>query len=260
MATTGYYSLVQYVPDSERAEGINVAVLVFVPGANPPITMAMSENPPHLREHSGTKTPTHQHLQELSRGLLRRLNHDAPQELAAYIKSIGRETGVLRALPPRAVAIINPELTSQELRDHLVGEAPKRSRLPKSIPEFEQLIGELGMSERIHRSVEVPIPGKMLKASYVWNNGKPNVVVNAKFQDDSSAVDLACQWGGKGKLLLENPVDKQPRKLAVIYQTTNDVSSQVRRDIQTILDDFQVDGIPPDRLSGYIKRVRAEAH
>lgn len=260
MTTPGYYSLIQYIPDSERAEGINVAVLVFLPGANPPITMAMSEHPPHLREHSGAKTPTHQHLQELARGLHRRLNHDAPQELAAYIKSIGRETGVLRALPPRAVAIINPQLTSQELLDRLVGEALKRQRLPKTIPEFERLMGELGMGERIHRSVEVPIPGKMLKASYVWNNGKPNVVVNAHFPDDNRAVDLACQWGGKGKLLLENPVDAKPRKLALIYQTSNDVSGQVRRDIQTILDRCHVDGIPTDRLSEYIDKVRAQAH
>ena len=257
---TGFYSLIQYVPDGERAEGANVGVLVFCPESDERIVAVASSRPPHVRDLCRQHSPDEQELEHLVRSLERRLRSDAPSDLPSLIKALGREAGKLRAITPRAVPVTDPHATAQDLCRRLVGEVPHRERTLATIAEIEALRSEPGMADIIRTGVSVPIAGKTLRASYEWTNGKPNVVVHTRLRDDRTAADAACEWGGKGHLLLERPADKISRKLAVVTRIDPQVSDQIRREIGGIFQEFKVDWIPSEDLPAYVDRIRREAH
>lgn len=257
---TGFYSLIQYVPDGERAEGANVGVLVFCPESDERIVAVGSSRPPHVRDLCRQDSPDEQELEHLVRSLERRLRSDAPTDLPSLMKALGREAGKLRTITPRAVPMTNLQETAQDLCRRLVGEAPHREPRLSKIAEIEALRGESGMADIIRTGVSVPIAGKMLRASYEWTNGKPNVVVHTRLRNDRMAADAACEWGGKGHLLLERPADNMPRKLAVVTRIDPQVSVQIRREIGHIFKEFKVDWIPSEQLPAYVDRIRREAH
>lgn len=255
----GFYSLIQFVPDSERAEGANVGVLVFCPEVKPGIVAAHSARPPHLRDLC-KQPPTERELAQLISSLEQRLRNDSPSDLPAFIKALGREAGKLRAISPRAVPMVDLPTTAQELCSRLVGEAPHRERSPRQIPAIEALRDEPGMADLIQRGGEVPVAGKIIKPSYVWQNGKPNVVVNTRLRDDQSATEAAYQWGAKGHMLLEKPVDATPRQLAVVTTIEKQVTPKARDEIGAIFKEFAVDWVRPDTLDAYVGRIRREVH
>lgn len=255
----GFYSLIQYVPDSERAEGANVGVLVFSPQVEPQIVAVHSARPPHLRELC-KQPPNDRELGSLMRSLAQRLRNDAPSDLPTFIKALGREAGKLRAITPRAVPVTDLHTTASELCQRLVGEAQTRDRTPKKIPEIEALRNEPGMAQVIRPNVTVPLAGRVLQASYEWVNGKPNVVVNTRLRDDNTATDTAIQWGGKGHLLRDNPADGISRQLAVVTTIDSKVSPRVREHIAAVFREFHVEWVRPDTMDEYIARIRREAH
>lgn len=258
--THGFYSLIQYVPDHERAEGANIGVLVFCPQAADRVAAAWSPRPPHLRDLCRQDAPSEQDLGDLVQRLERRLHQDSPADLPGLIKALGREAGKLRLVTPRAVPVADLRETAQDLCRRLVGEVQHRERMPGKIAEIEALRAEPGMAEIIRTGVTVPVAGKMLRASYEWTNGKPNVVVHTRLRDDRTAADAACEWGGKGHLLLERPADTIPRKLAVVTRIDANVSDRARKDIGSIFEEFAVDWIPSENLPAYVARIRREAH
>lgn len=256
----GFYSLIQYVPDHERAEGANIGVLVFCPQAAERVVAAWSLRPPHLRDLCRRDAPSEHDLGDLVQRLERRMQQDAPADLPGMIKAMGREAGKLRLVTPRAVPVADLRETAQDLCRRLVGETQHRERMPGKIAEIESLREEPGMAEIIRIGVSVPVAGKMLRASYEWTNGKPNVVVHTRLRDDRTAADAACEWGGKGHLLLERPADKIPRKLAVVTRIDAAVSERARKEIGGIFREFAVDWIPSEQLPAYVARIRKEAH
>jgi hypothetical protein len=256
----GFYSLIQYIPDYERAEGANIGVLVFCPLAAERVAAAWSPRPPHLRDLCRRDVPSEQDLADLMQRLQRRLQQDAPADLPGLIKAMGREAGKLRLVTPRAVPVTDLRETAQDLCQRLVGETQQRERMPGKIAEIEALRAEPGMAEIIRTGVSVPVAGKVLRASYEWTNGKPNVVVHTGLRDDHSAADAAYGWGGKGLMLLERPVDNIARKLAVVARIDSQVSERTRGDIRSIFEKFKVDWIPSDELPAYVARIRREAH
>ena len=256
----GFYSLIQYVPDHERAEGANIGVVVFCLQGSERVAAARSGRPPHLRDLCGRDVPTEQELGDLVQRLERRLQQDTPSDLPGLIKAMGREAGKLRLVSPRAVVVTALRETAQDLCRRLVGESLHRERMPRKIAEIEALREEPGMADIIRTGVTVPVAGKVLRASYEWTNGKPNVVVHTHLRDDRTAADAACEWGGKGHLLLERPADKIERKLAVVTRIDAQVSERTRKEIGSIFREFKVDWIPSENLPAYVDRIRREAH
>lgn len=256
----GFYSLIQYVPDSERVEGANIGVLVFCPHASQCVATAWSIRPPHLRDLCHQHAPNEHDLGNLVQSLERRLQGDAPADLPSFIKAMGREAGKLRLITPRAVPVEDLQKTAQDLCLRLVGESQHRERMPSKIAEIEALRQESGMANIIRTGITVPVAGKILRPSYEWTNGKPNVVVHTRLRDDRTAADAACEWGGKGHLLLERPSDKIARKLAVVTRIDAQVSDRTRTEIGNIFREFKVDWIPSEQLPAYVERIRREAH
>ncbi len=255
----GFYSLIQFVPDIERAEGANIGILVFSPQSNPSILAIHSSRPPHLRNLC-QNLPSERDLQQLMQSFEQRLRNDAPTDLPTLIKALGREAGKLRAVTPRAVPVADMRATATDLCARLVGEALHRDRLPRKIAKIEALRKEFGMADIIQSGVSVPLAGKSFRAPYVWVNGKPNVVVNANIRDNQSAAETAILWGGKGDLLLNSPADGVSRKLAVVTKISPGVSTDMRKSVGSIFENFAVDWIRPDTLDDYVDRIRDEAH
>ena len=82
------------------------------------------------------------------------------------------------------------------------------------------------------------------------------MVVHTRLRDDRTAADAACEWGGKGYLLLERPADNILRKLAVVTRLDSQVSDQTLQEIGSIFQEFNVDWIPSEQLPAYVDRIR----
>lgn len=127
----GFYTIIQYMPRPERAEGVNVGVALICASLDGPMVRMVQSN-----ERVRLRFPEH-HLDEhrfnsekaaLDRRL-RRVRARTVEELRDFI---GREAGHLVLTPPCPILVRSPLADLDELFEDLVGDPTKRTRRPRA--------------------------------------------------------------------------------------------------------------------------------
>lgn len=104
MTRPGFYSVVQFVPDIERGEAVNVGVIVGSPGLG--MRVRMAERNEYVKQWFGTEAYDETRLGFAKSGLAERLKDVEPSaEALAMFRS--QEAGQLQLTPPRPMVVKN---------------------------------------------------------------------------------------------------------------------------------------------------------
>ena len=260
MPHEGYFSVVQYQHDRDRAEGANVGVLLFCPGMRC-LEGRFGIHFDRATKFFGQDAINSDRLAAMAKGLVNRLREDAPSTVQDYQASIRRESGGLVVGLPRMIAVSDPAADLERLFVSLVGERPRVEREGRKLPQIETLMANPVMSARIQRNVSVKVLGQSFRVPYQWTNGHPNLVLPQRFEaDDSNANTMASKLAVKGHRLWAKPDDAVQRRLVVVPKFATATSDQLRTRVREILVDLDVEIVPPDELDAYAARIEREAH
>jgi hypothetical protein len=120
--TKGYYSLVQYCPDSFRMEVANVGILLFCPDLRF-LDVKLAEGNDRVRRFFGRGNFDPQHLNDAKHALENRLRMDRDafrtlEELTRFIETRGNS---LVFTLPRPTKVFDPTTELDDLFNKLVG-------------------------------------------------------------------------------------------------------------------------------------------
>lgn len=120
-AKRGYYSLIQFCPDSSRAEAVNLGVLLFCPEARF-IGARTAEGNERATELVGQGGVNSASLDAAKRSIERRLEVDRErfQTLEDLQDFVDSRANVLKLTAPRPVKVFDPEEDLRKLFDELV--------------------------------------------------------------------------------------------------------------------------------------------
>jgi hypothetical protein len=114
-----WFSVVQYVPDLDRGEGVNVGVALFCPDSGR-VRVALSETNDAVRTRFAGHDFDDEGLSYAKQSLKRRLERATVVTLAAAQEVVDREANELVLSPLRATRCAEEEETLEGLRRALV--------------------------------------------------------------------------------------------------------------------------------------------
>lgn len=261
----GFYSLIQYVPDAERAEGANVGVVLVCPGEGQ-IQVVTFDNPDAIYDHCLLKhVDGHRFISELE-ALAYRLRQDASWlETIEDIKKWGQqESDRLVLLPPRRLRVRSAREDANKLFKRLVAvDVHERPRKVEP-PDVEGVFLELGMSGvEYQRDVYVPIlyTRKHFHAAFAYvTDTERHLVHPHSFPAtpegrSNSANSLAVQ----GRLLYKFHDSELRNRMVLVASFTPTTTLRERDDISNMLREHDVIVEPGSRLDLFRQHVEARA-
>jgi hypothetical protein len=120
MYSKGYYSILQYVPDVERAEGVNVGVVLICPARNFLKVRTTKDNNRVVRFFGTNAGFDAQRLTILKQALEERIT--AIQTLEEFQRFVETRANHLRLIAPRPIKLVEPEAELDRLFAALVEE------------------------------------------------------------------------------------------------------------------------------------------
>ena len=264
MTHVGHYSLIQYVPDPARAEGVNVGVVLLYPEANF-LAVRLAKRNDRVRTVFGRDAPGGKTLDRMKDALKRRIERSADtigsaEALGSFAATLGN---ALQLTPPRPVRTgKSPGLTLRDLFGELVGHEGVRKRDRAHIPALRDLFRHLAEAGRAKREVTVMIPtvGWERKVPYAYRNGHWNYVIPRLFPSgEGAALKAAKSLAVDGRYLRRSDAG-EPRQLVVVSDFhSEDDRERLSGRIERILEDWEVENVRPEERQGYFDRVEREA-
>jgi hypothetical protein len=154
MIKSGFYSVVHLVPDFERAEAVNVGVIVGAPGVG--IRVRMAERNEYVKQRFGAEAYDDTRLGLAKSGLAERLKDVEPsaEALAAFC---AQEAGQLQLTPPRWMVVmdLDDEVTELFLRLVQDPEAPRVDVREPRMPFLEYDLSLIDPEEQDHPAWKV---------------------------------------------------------------------------------------------------------
>lgn len=262
----GYYSLIQFCPDSSRLESVNVGVLLFCPEAHflAARTTAANHRAAQLVGRDGLDKSA---LNSAKRAIERRLNVDREsfqtlEDLQHFVASRGN---VLKLTDPRPIKVFDPQNDLDALFAELVGGRPRTVPSKPVIPELDEAFRRLhGQGRaRLDWAVDVPILGRTLRVPYAYRNGVWNLVKPLRFSGSETVVtNTAMGLAVEGDLLRKHGIDQDGEKRLVVVSVFADkgVSAAVRSRVADLLLEYRVGLVRQNELPGFLASVELEAH
>lgn len=253
--SAAWYSVVQYQPRLDRAEGANVGVLLFVPGV-PFLDIRMARTNARVRQMFGRTTIDNERLKMSKQGLRRRVLQEAAkagsvEELRRVLRREGNQLQFGPLLETKADA---PDERLRELFSDLVStDRVETDKRPRRIPEFELVAERLAARAPVERDVTVCVPflEKDLQADLAYQNGKRNIVKAQWFH--KSARKRAADLGSEGLL-----IEKTGNAALIIVSKFDDPEDE--HAVQEILRAHGIRNVPVGDLDEFEKEVLASAH
>jgi hypothetical protein len=194
-----YYCLVQYSPQPERMEFVNVGVVLFAPDIGF-VGVRFAEGVGRVERLFGKQSKPY--LDALKKGLEFRLRAQfsrgmTARELNEFAEKRANE---LRVSKPMPVATDQPENALSELFEALVGEEQPRAREPRVAKRLRDAFERAGVVHYLDPRPEVELPEYGVKVSvpFGYQNGCYNLV-------DAMRLPLNVQVGMReaGKRAME---------------------------------------------------------
>ncbi len=268
----GWYSLIQYVPDPMRGEGINVGVVLLCPDLGF-LDACMVTSHSRLkrmlgREHFDARADHWLKTAETAlRGRLRSTLSPIVTlaDLERFVATLAND---LWLTPPRLVVGSDPELVLNDLMATLV-EAPAATApiLPLVSLARQQLTGLFHRlagegRARVKSTVEVPVTGETLRVPYAYQNGALNLVKPELFPaTEGRALTTAMKLALTGDLLHRHPSPDGPRRLIVVAEFAPAVGAdEVANRVADLFAEYPVRLILPDEVPAFIDEIEAQAH
>lgn len=198
----GYFSLVQYSEYPERAEYVNIGVIIFARAA-PFIFAKFSQRPKRVRAAFNVNLGVHFDL--LQSSLINRLRHDfgngwSKSSLELFIQ---QRSGKIRLSPIRSLLVKEPMRSLDELFAQLVGEVKPIVRGPKARTKLANALKEAGVDGLLEKPAPVQLSsGVRIDAQYGYQNGAFNLIDAISLSEDpDKALTKASPRMIEGSLL-----------------------------------------------------------
>lgn len=205
-AKKGYYSVVQYVPDLDRAESVNIGVLLFVAEMNY-CEVRISRDNGRVRHFFGVSGDDLKRLTEFKLSFIHRiksekLNLTTIEQLEKFIHTRGNQ---IQLTEPRFVKVMDVcKEQLDRLFEELVGIESKTERVNLGA-KLKQKFEKAGITERLKKdvTVHVPVLEREIRVPYGYQNGKFHLLQTVRFKAESidSNVNQACIYSLEGQSL-----------------------------------------------------------
>lgn len=240
-AAKGYYSILQYVPDPERAEGVNIGLMLFCPEKEF-LKIQTTESNDRVRKLLGRQRSSASNLSRLDAfktAFEERvvLENGRIQTLEDFRGFVSTRANQLRLTDPRPVKVADPEAELSNLFALLVEEAePTHAPTPHATTVIKRQFGQLLTRHKLDGVVQrdflidLPLLGQR-RYPYRYDNGQPNVIEPETFElsRPREITERACRLVIEGQDLGKQ---EKPIKLNIIgsFKPGQDEQiSQVRR-------------------------------
>jgi hypothetical protein len=265
----GYYSILQYVPDLERAEGANIGVVLFCPEKGFLKAQTATSND-RVRRFFGPEENI-----ELDLDRINAFKATFEERLAAeaarmrtpddFLRFINSRANQLLLTDPRPIKVFNPDVDLSTLFDTLVGGRRRRAqkRVPSTkeeiIQRFSDLLVQRHIADKVQRYVKVesPLLDRTLVFPFAYQNNDFHVIEPVSFEaTKESNINRACQLAVEGNDLLQQPV---PIRLNVLASFKPDHAEGIKQ-VRGVLERYQVKLHTAEELDLLIEEIEQSAH
>ena len=246
--TKGYYSLLQFVPDMERAESVNVGVVLFCP-ARGFLQAKTTSDTKRVRRLFGRRADVDSiRLNAMKEGFVERVALESqriatPEDFRLFVDTRANQ---LLLTQPRPVKVFAPEQELQNLYQILV--ATPESATHKTTETVRQTLERAFAPEEVKRRVrfdiEIEIPAFRHKVTvpYGYQNGHFNLIQPVQFDAKKSEAILkqACPYAIEGhSLATQPPLELGETQLIVVGQFAHP-DPQIESDVRALLEQYHV--------------------
>lgn len=211
----GYFSLVQYSEIPERAEFVNIGVIVF---ASASVFVKFSQRPRRAERTFGVYLGDHfQHLKESMEDRLR-YEFGNGWDKEKIEKFIALRSGKVRLSPIRSVLVKDPEELVQQLFDKLVGEVARAPRGQRVSTKLAQAFRANGVEDFLVKPDPVQLSGGVkIEVPFAYQNGAFNLIDAVSLSGaPDKALDRVSPRMIEGELLYQESALAQPARLVVV--------------------------------------------
>lgn len=213
----GYFSLVQYSEYPERAEFVNIGVVLFA-DVSPFVFSKFVERPSRVERVFRSRPGAH--FRNISNSLRDRLalefaggwNRDSVDRF------IELRSGKLRLLPARSVFVEDPKEVISRLFDELVGELPQQIYGMRANTKLKEQLRLQGVESLLQKPDPILLPsGVEVKAPYGYQNGSYNLIKAVSLDGGPDrALEKASPHMIEGKLLFDATRMAERKKLVIV--------------------------------------------
>jgi hypothetical protein len=222
----GYFCLVQYSEFPERAEYVNIGVVVFASGP-PHIFCKFSQRASRVERAFNIQLGNHfQHLKE---SMEDRLRHEfgGGWDRLRIDKFIAMRSGKIRLSPARSVLVNNADALVVELFDKLVGEVPHLPRGQRVSTKLAQAFRSSGVESLLVKPRPVHLSGGVkIEVPFAYQNGAFNLIDSVSLAGEpDKALSRVSPLLIEGDLLFRETALNNPSRLVVVgdcAETQND--------------------------------------
>jgi Protein of unknown function (DUF3037) len=264
----GYYSILQFVPDLERAEGANIGVVLFCPDKGFLKAQTATGND-RARRFFGPEENIDLDLDRLNTfkaAFEERVLAEADRikTLEEFRHFVSTRANQLLLTEPRPIKVFDPEADLARLFDMLVGGRRRAARQAQQGAEslaqtFCDLLDQRGLADKVQRDVKIEsaLFQRTLVFPFAYQNGQLNVIEPASFEYTSARnIERACQLAVEGNDLQEQP---QPVLLNVLGSFKPDQAENVEQ-VRRVLDKYGVALHTSHELDRLIEVIAQTAH
>lgn len=262
-ATRGFFSIVQFCPDLDRAECANVGVLLVVPKLGF-VSVRFGNDNEAPKRRFGADAYDDARLTLAKMALEGRIKAEAAawttaEDLERFARLEGNHLVFSKA---RVILVDDPKAEVEELYTRLVhvdGVHRSRVRRPDLKTLFERKLKGVPLQKDVE--VTVPVLGK-IHIPYAYQNGKLNLVKAEAFpQDEKAATVKATELGATGRLIHANPEGPgKERRLIIVGGFDPGASEEVKQKVGLLLDELDARLVPEEQLDLFVEEVRRDAH
>lgn len=264
---TGYYSLVQFCPDSARAEVANIGALVFCPEVKFLETRLVNGND-RIRTIFGSDSFDPNLVEGAKESLQARLNEEKEnfQTLDDLNKFIATRANDLRITAPRFLKTENPQQELDNLFKEFVG---GRLRKPKEknplLYKIDQLFSRPSLKGKIEtrKKIALPFVEKTIEFPYAYKNGRQNLIQIPLFSlVNEQWYHKAYQLAGEGYSIQKHyKTDDLSCKVVMIpVIEQNSAIQQAEKSIHDIFNDHEIEVIEHSEVEAFIAQVETEVY
>jgi hypothetical protein len=264
--TRAFYSIIQYVPDTGRAEAANVGVVLLVPSERR-IEVRTSPTLNRVRRFFAPGKSQLQRVQLALEALKNRLclGTDEFADETAFAQFVAARADLVRLTVPRLALISSPLNDLNELYCELVGDVESAQQLADAMEilpaRIAEVLGRLEVDHKVWRpgAIEIPKSRRKFDVSFAYRNGLVNYVRTESLVGHAKLDSRLEKLGFNGQLLHEHPLHGQ-RQMLVVMSSDPAASREVEDRFASTLTEFHVRFIPYRLADDFATEIEQSAH
>jgi hypothetical protein len=263
----GYYSVIQYRPDTGRAEAANVGIVLYTESPRQ-LEVKMSATFARVDRFFQPDREKLSRIIESARSTADRLmlsvaEMDSVADLDHFARTLGNDIAMT---PPRMAAVENIVSDISRLFDQLVGdEADRKHRKPAMLPTaINQVFEQLASSGKVWQPgrVKIPLNGRSIDIPYAYRNGVLNYVKPVVFSHGTQRIDdKACRLAVEGDQIRKDHDHRVEgvagRQLVIVSASASDSEAESR--VAPVFKEYGVVYIPRKAAEEFARKVMLEA-